>query len=942
MGRCTLPYRERTVRPIAYYINPEMPPEFQDHVERARRRRAEYRCPPRRGRTRAAAAFVRGASEEIIEHLGPRRPPRRRQRPRGGVPQAARGGERHRPCHAASSTPTRSRRRTAPSSATRPKAAPAGAPAVPARWSLPQPRAPRRQHRLPRGGLQRPPRRHPLQPHHVLAGQLPRALRRHRPLGLRPAHRRGHLQRRRPTWAARWSTPPRSSATTSASHYSTPSSRPRRRPTRQRGGGSASRTSATPRRHRHRRQPCARTSSSRAGRERHRRSTPPRAPRAEPRPGDGRRRGPRRSTSDPWCQVRRTAPGNAGDAHARGARSRPPAASAQHAPRDRHARPEWLAQPRHRPPARSAPRAPSTRPRRCAAWTRRWHEPPRRAHAAPRGARVLLPGRRRPADGGLASTSRAWPGGSRSATAASRPRRARAHPPGPAHRGLQGHRAARDRPLARALPPARVELRRDELQPAVLAAPHPQRRRRRGLPRRRARRGNRATDATSATWTATTTTAWAALHRPGDDEELGVRPLDAGNHHAGITTSATPPTMEYQWERFGETVGLGAYDHYAMGILYGRVVETMESDPARGGNPPSAAPLLLAAPLAALRARLATGRTRFSAPGDGEPGAAPPIHYTELARQMAVFDPARCRDATPRSAARYRWRLVDGKICRRPRDHAALDDMETSQTDFRPRARGVGDPDNAPSWRVRAGTPTAARHRRQRPPLALPRAWDRGTGYPHINYFDQGADIYEVTQSIIAQVRDDVPRDVLPPRQPRVGVGVSRRVASRSMFRLCAATTGTSRATRPTTAGRPQRRELRPSDAASDNALGPTSSRRPEIFDFFAGVMLRPSRACTRGPQADATAPTPELFDAHRHLRRNDGSTRASASASSTGASSATSTTTARAARWDYQSYANRAGLLPGEAPRGDHAHRHAPDLLASPATSTSTAASSR
>ena len=33
MGRCTIPYRDRTVRPIAYYTNPEMPPEFQDHVE---------------------------------------------------------------------------------------------------------------------------------------------------------------------------------------------------------------------------------------------------------------------------------------------------------------------------------------------------------------------------------------------------------------------------------------------------------------------------------------------------------------------------------------------------------------------------------------------------------------------------------------------------------------------------------------------------------------------------------------------------------------------------------------------------------------------------------------------------------------------------------------------------------------------------------------------
>ncbi len=32
MQRCTLPYRERRVRPVAYYVNEQMPPEMQDHV----------------------------------------------------------------------------------------------------------------------------------------------------------------------------------------------------------------------------------------------------------------------------------------------------------------------------------------------------------------------------------------------------------------------------------------------------------------------------------------------------------------------------------------------------------------------------------------------------------------------------------------------------------------------------------------------------------------------------------------------------------------------------------------------------------------------------------------------------------------------------------------------------------------------------------------------
>jgi hypothetical protein len=153
-----------------------------------------------------------------------------------------------------------------------------------------------------------------------------------------------------------------------------------------------------------------------------------------------------------------------------------------------------------------------------------------------------------------------------------------------------------------------------------------------------------------------------------------VRPLDAGNHHAGINYFGNTSTMEYQWERFGETVGLGAYDFYAMGVLYGRVVETMESDEARGGMP--------AEEQRRFSPRLRSQLGERDSPNWNDPAFGPrrratprfgsPRHYTELARQLRVFDPSAAA-TRPRRAERYRWRLVDGKICRfAPRDHAAL------------------------------------------------------------------------------------------------------------------------------------------------------------------------------------------------------------------------------------------------------------------------------
>jgi hypothetical protein len=60
---------------------------------------------------------------------------------------------------------------------------------------------------------------------------------------------------------------------------------------------------------------------------------------------------------------------------------------------------------------------------------------------------------------------------------------------------------------------------------------------------------------------------------PATSDELGL----ADESRPGIDYFANTSTMEYQLERAGETVGLGTYDLHVMKTLYGRVLETFDS-----------------------------------------------------------------------------------------------------------------------------------------------------------------------------------------------------------------------------------------------------------------------------------------------------------------------------------------------------------------------------
>jgi len=197
-------------------------------------------------------------------------------------------------------------------------------------------------------------------------------------------------------------------------------------------------------------------------------------------------------------------------------------------------------------------------------------------------------------------------------------------------------------------------------------------------------------------------------------------------------------TMEYQLERFAENVGLGTFDLHTMKALYGGVVETY--DP-RVFN------------TATERRKL--GWRGFSQLIDRDLYDGNFRHYTEEARLLKLFDPNRdCRAATDAEKANGKWRVVHGKVCAPPpRDNWKWSDF--SYSDYMYFAGAKCTPTNVqcndasgPYWHatnVHDGTDPA--------PQEYVR-WHYKWGVSHNAYFhtndsDGGADPYEVTVNTI-------------------------------------------------------------------------------------------------------------------------------------------------------------------------------------------------
>ncbi len=220
---------------------------------------------------------------------------------------------------------------------------------------------------------------------------------------------------------------------------------------------------------------------------------------------------------------------------------------------------------------------------------------------------------------------------------------------------------------------------------------------------------------------------------PATDDEMGL----AGESRPTIDYFAQTSVMEYPLERFGETGGIGQYDAHAMKSLYGRVLETFDHEE-RGG--------LSTADQRAFAPRMETQLSeqdrvdRSTAPFAGQKFPKP-THYTELARSMKLFDPARCREATEQEKEAAGWRVVHGKVCAPPpKDHAAWQDFESGPT------QPGNELTKAVAWKTRKSLKAASDQVRW-----MYRYGTVDGGYYHTNPGDAGADPYEVTMNTIAK-----------------------------------------------------------------------------------------------------------------------------------------------------------------------------------------------
>lgn len=210
---------------------------------------------------------------------------------------------------------------------------------------------------------------------------------------------------------------------------------------------------------------------------------------------------------------------------------------------------------------------------------------------------------------------------------------------------------------------------------------------------------------------------------PDTDDELG---LDS-EPRPGLNYYAHTSTMEYQNARFFETIGLGQYDVMAMKALYGRVLETMDSR--QLSLPDQGAFLSLNE----------TQRSEDWPVYNQEFGFPVPIHYTELARRLKLFDAERCRPATEQEKEKAEWRIVHGKICSPPsKDHAHWDDFEDSSRE----------PTDISGLKVRVST-TAQTSAKGATRWPYRFGGDISNAYMHVNPFDSGSDAYEATMETI-------------------------------------------------------------------------------------------------------------------------------------------------------------------------------------------------
>lgn len=218
---------------------------------------------------------------------------------------------------------------------------------------------------------------------------------------------------------------------------------------------------------------------------------------------------------------------------------------------------------------------------------------------------------------------------------------------------------------------------------------------------------------------------------PPSEDELGQLPNEP---RPGIEYFANTSTMEYQIERFGETVGAGTYDLHFMKTIYGRVLETIDDRQVSPDDQPFFAVKTLSQ---GIPDELVYDQDK----GFG-------VHYTRAARLAKVFDPARdCRPATEEEKETAKWRIVHGKVCAPPpKNHLAYHDMKTSEIAFK--LSGSLTPVGVDGIRWLGKDYGSKGKSLVRWHYRYGEDYSRG-GYTHAKLFDSGADIYEITSNVI-------------------------------------------------------------------------------------------------------------------------------------------------------------------------------------------------
>lgn len=306
-------------------------------------------------------------------------------------------------------------------------------------------------------------------------------------------------------------------------------------------------------------------------------------------------------------------------------------------------------------------------------------------------------------------------------------------------------------------------------------------------------------------------------------------------------------TMEYQLERFGENVGLGTFDLHSMTALYGGVVETY--DPTVFKSPTDRRKLAWRGYSQLVDRDLYDGNYR---------------HYTSEARLLKVFDPARdCRPATDWEKQSGKWRIVHGMVCSpSPRDHwkwsdfAASDYMYFGGAQCTPTNTACTDA-AGPYWRaskVHDGPDGQGDGATLQEYVRWHYKWGVShNAYFHTNDSDGGADAYEVTVNTLKRFDATYPWAYF------------RRSGREYYYRTIASSTADRYFERMRSYHWSIALNLSrgsPTSAGSDDAFKPDVMAENEIAKFLTRVVTTPEPGGV-SPSAAFTGPdqTKQIFD---------------------------------------------------------------------------------